>query len=43
MEHYYSVILAGGVGKRFWPLSKRKHPKQLLDIVGNKSMVNLTI
>jgi len=43
MEHYYSVILAGGVGKRFWPLSRKKHPKQLLDIVGNKSMINLTI
>lgn len=43
MEHYYSVILAGGVGKRFWPLSRKKHPKQLLDIVGSKSMVNLTI
>lgn len=43
MEHYYSVILAGGVGKRFWPLSKKKHPKQLLDIIGSKSMVNLTI
>lgn len=42
MEHYYSVIMAGGVGKRFWPLSK-KHPKQLLDIVGSKSMINLTI
>ncbi|MCF7832360.1 MAG: mannose-1-phosphate guanylyltransferase [Candidatus Marinimicrobia bacterium] len=43
MEHYYSVILAGGVGKRFWPLSKKKHPKQLLDIIGKESMVNLTI
>lgn len=43
MEHYYSVILAGGVGKRFWPLSRKKHPKQLLDIVGSKSMINLTI
>jgi len=43
MKHYYSVILAGGVGKRFWPLSKKKHPKQLLDIVGSKSMINLTI
>lgn len=43
MEHYYSVIMAGGVGKRFWPLSKKKHPKQLLDIVGSKSMINLTI
>lgn len=43
MERYYSVILAGGVGKRFWPLSKKKHPKQLLDIVGSKNMINLTI
>jgi len=43
MEHYYSVIMAGGVGKRFWPLSRKKHPKQLLDIVGSKSMINLTI
>ncbi len=43
MEHYYSVIMAGGVGKRFWPLSKKKHPKQLLDIIGSKSMINLTI
>ncbi len=43
MEHYYSVILAGGVGKRFWPLSRKKQPKQLLDIAGNKSMINLTI
>lgn len=43
MENYYSVILAGGVGKRFWPLSKKKHPKQLLDLVDGKSMINLTI
>ena len=43
MEHYYSIILAGGVGKRFWPLSRKNHPKQLLDIAGKKSMVNLTI
>jgi len=43
MEHYYSIILAGGVGKRFWPLSRKNNPKQLLDIAGNKSMINLTI
>ncbi|HDR05071.1 MAG TPA: mannose-1-phosphate guanylyltransferase [Candidatus Marinimicrobia bacterium] len=42
-EHYYSVIMAGGVGKRFWPRSRKNRPKQLLDIVGNNSMVNLTI
>src|SRR6056297_144341 len=43
MEHYYSIIMAGGVGKRFWPLSRRNNPKQLLDIVGKDSMINLTI
>ncbi len=42
-EHYYSVIMAGGVGKRFWPRSRKNRPKQLLDIVGDSSMVNLTI
>lgn len=42
-DHYYSVIMAGGVGKRFWPRSRKNSPKQLLDIIGDESMVNLTI
>ncbi len=33
-SHYYAIIMAGGVGKRFWPLSKRSYPKQFLDILG---------
>lgn len=33
--HYYTIIMAGGEGKRFWPLSKRSYPKQFLDILGN--------
>jgi mannose-1-phosphate guanylyltransferase len=37
-----SVIMAGGVGERFWPLSRRKRPKQLLDLVGRGSMIGLT-
>lgn len=36
---YYAVILAGGKGERFWPLSTAKRPKQLLDLVGNKAMI----
>ncbi len=32
--HFYAIIMAGGVGKRFWPLSKRSYPKQFLDILG---------
>ena len=30
----YCVIMAGGIGSRFWPLSKTKKPKQFLDILG---------
>jgi mannose-1-phosphate guanylyltransferase len=32
--NYYCVIMAGGIGSRFWPLSKAKRPKQFLDILG---------
>lgn len=31
---YYCVIMAGGIGSRFWPLSKTECPKQFLDILG---------
>ncbi|MEN8156009.1 MAG: mannose-1-phosphate guanylyltransferase [Bacteroidota bacterium] len=30
----YCVIMAGGIGSRFWPLSKTRKPKQFLDILG---------
>ncbi|MCK5406403.1 MAG: hypothetical protein KAJ37_03070, partial [Candidatus Krumholzibacteria bacterium] len=30
--------MAGGVGERFWPWSRRKRPKQLLDLTGKGSM-----
>jgi len=30
MQHLYAVIMAGGAGKRFWPLSRRQTPKQFL-------------
>ncbi len=33
-KHYYCVIMAGGVGSRFWPLSRTTMPKQFLDILG---------
>lgn len=34
MNNTYCVIMAGGIGSRFWPLSKTTHPKQFLDILG---------
>lgn len=30
----YCVIMAGGIGSRFWPMSRTSHPKQFLDILG---------
>jgi len=33
-NHHYCIIMAGGVGARFWPLSRTSHPKQFIDILG---------
>ncbi len=32
-EHQYAVIMAGGIGSRFWPMSRQNLPKQFLDIL----------
>ncbi len=39
MDHY-GVIMAGGGGTRFWPLSRQRTPKQLLNLSGKDIMVN---
>jgi len=39
----YAVIMAGGVGSRFWPRSKKKMPKQLLKIIGEQTMIQATV
>ena len=39
----YGVIMAGGGGTRFWPLSRQKTPKQLLNLTGKDKMVNEAI
>jgi len=39
----YAVIMAGGVGSRFWPRSKEKTPKQLLKIFGENTMIQDTV
>ena len=38
-----AVIMAGGSGTRFWPLSRMKRPKQFLPIVGAKTMLEETV
>lgn len=41
MKH--AIILAGGIGSRFWPISKETEPKQFLNIYSNKGMLEETI
>ena len=41
--HVYVVIMAGGSGTRFWPLSRRKNPKQLLSIFGGTTLLEQTV
>jgi mannose-1-phosphate guanylyltransferase len=40
---FYAVILAGGVGTRFWPLSRKEKPKQFLPIISEKTMIEETV
>jgi mannose-1-phosphate guanylyltransferase len=40
---FYPVILAGGRGTRFWPLSRKRMAKQLLPLNSNKSMIQETV
>lgn len=42
MEHAFAVILAGGKGERFWPLSTAAKPKQLLALTGDRTLIELS-
>lgn len=43
-ENNYCVIMAGGVGSRFWPFSREEKPKQFLDFFGTgKSLLQMTV
>lgn len=43
-EHTHIVIMAGGIGSRFWPLSTPEYPKQFIDILGcGRSLIQLTV
>jgi mannose-1-phosphate guanylyltransferase len=41
--HAYAVVMAGGSGTRFWPLSRRKHPKQLLELFGHGTLLEQAV
>ncbi len=43
MKENYALILAGGSGTRFWPLSRNAKPKQLLDLFGKGTMLRQAI
>src|SRR5881409_1587282 len=42
-DSMYALILAGGSGERFWPLSRRARPKQLLRLVSDKTLLEETL
>ena len=42
-KHHYVVIMAGGIGSRFWPVSRSNFPKQFLDILNvGKTLIQTT-
>jgi mannose-1-phosphate guanylyltransferase len=42
-DHYFAVIMAGGGGTRLWPLSRRERPKQMLQLIGERTMFQLAV
>lgn len=42
-DRIFAVLMAGGAGTRFWPLSRRARPKQVLPVVGDDPMVRATV
>src|SRR5881396_2779244 len=42
-DSMYALILAGGSGERFWPLSRRARPKQLLRLISHKTLLEETL
>ena len=44
MNSTYLIVMAGGIGSRFWPFSRTHHPKQFHDVLGTgRSMLQLTV
>jgi mannose-1-phosphate guanylyltransferase len=42
-RHHYGLILAGGRGTRFWPRSRKRSAKQVLNVVGERSLIQDTV
>ena len=41
--NYYGLILAGGRGTRFWPRSRKRHAKQVLNVTGERTLIQATV
>ena len=41
--HVYAVIMAGGIGKTLWPVSRKKMPKQFVDLFDEGTMIAKTV
>ncbi len=42
-SHHYGLILAGGRGTRFWPRSRKRSAKQVLNVIGQRSLIQATV
>jgi len=42
-NNHFHIVIAGGSGQRFWPLSRLSKPKQLLSLIHEKSLIRLTV
>lgn len=42
-NNFYAIVMAGGRGERFWPQSRVSHPKQLLRLIGNLTLIEQTV
>ncbi len=42
-ENYYALIMAGGGGTRLWPLSRKDKPKQMLKLVGDRTLFQVSV
>jgi mannose-1-phosphate guanylyltransferase len=42
-ENHYGLILAGGRGTRFWPRSRKRHAKQVLNVAGEQTLIQATV
>lgn len=42
-DHFYAVIMAGGGGTRLWPLSRRKTPKQMVNLLDEETLFQISV